>query len=120
MLIYVKSKRFKQTVSLDTLNIRRNKTICQFEGMKLDHRNYLDLNEKTCLGLPTMQDSNQPTQLQRLARMLLKNIVYSKFINYTLLGATNKGADQTARMCRLVCAFDVRMQLRQVFSRHGP
>ena len=49
MLIYVKSKRLKQTLSLDMLNIRRNKTICQFEGMKLDQRNYLDLNEKTCL-----------------------------------------------------------------------
>ena len=32
--------------------------------MKLDHRNNLDLNEHA------MQDSNQPTQLQRLARML--------------------------------------------------
>ena len=39
-----------------------------------------------------------------------------KVINYTLLGANNKGADQTARMCRLVCAYDVRMQLCQVFS----
>ena len=36
------------------------------------------------------------------------------------MGAINKGADQTARMGRLVCAFDVRMQLRQIFSRHGP
>ena len=41
-----------------------------------------------------MQD--QPTQLQRLARLC------SKFINYTFLGANNKGADQAARMCRLV------------------
>ena len=65
-----------------------------------------------------MQDSNQPTQLQSLSRC--RNIACSKFINYTLLGANNKDADQTARMCRLVCAFDVRMQLRQVFSRHGP
>ena len=64
-----------------------------------------------------MQDSNQPTQLQRLARML---IACSKFINYTFLGAKTKGADQTAWMCRLVCAFDVRMQLHKVFSRHGP
>ena len=71
--IYVKSKRLKHTLLLDTLIIRRKKTICQFEGMKLDHRNYLDLNES-----------------------------------------------QTARMCRLVCAFDVCMQLRQVFSQHGP
>ena len=65
-----------------------------------------------------MQDSNQPTQLQSLARML--NITCSKFSNYTLLGANNKGAEQTARICRLVCAFDVRIQLRQVFSRHSP
>ena len=49
MLIYVKSKRLKHTLSLDMFIIRRKKTICQFEGMKLDHRNYLDLNEKTCL-----------------------------------------------------------------------
>ena len=98
MLIYVKLKRSKHTLSFDTLIIRRKK-ICQFVGMKLDHRNYLDLNEKTILsyqglqlsncrkvdtrkpslvkmredlssGFPTMQDSNQPTQLQRLARML--------------------------------------------------
>ena len=47
--IYVKSKRLKHTLSLDTLIIRRKKTICQFDGMKLDHRNYLDLNVKTCL-----------------------------------------------------------------------
>ena len=31
------------------VNYKKKKTICQFEGMKLDHRNYLDLNEKTCL-----------------------------------------------------------------------
>ena len=49
MLIYVKSKRLKYTWSLEMLIVRRKKTICQFEGMKLDHRNYLDLNEKTCL-----------------------------------------------------------------------
>ena len=44
-----KFKPFEQTLSLDTLIIRRKKTICQFEGMKLDHRKFLDLNEKTCL-----------------------------------------------------------------------
>ena len=30
----------------------------------------------------------------------------------------NKGADQTAQMCRLVCSFGVTNQ-RQVFSRQG-
>ena len=39
MLIYVKSKRSKHTLSFDTFIIRKKK-ICQFEGMKLDHRNY--------------------------------------------------------------------------------
>ena len=63
-----------------------------------------------------MQDSNQPTQLQRLARMLK----FCVFINYTFLGANNIGADQTAGMCRLVCSFDVRMELCQIFSRHDP
>ena len=29
----------------------------------------------------------------------------SKFINYTFKRANNKGTDQTAQMCKLVCAF---------------
>ena len=57
-----------------------------------------------------MQASNQPTQLQRLARML-KFCVYSKFINYTFQRLNNKVAYQTARPLRLVCAFVVEMQL---------
>ena len=28
---------------------KKKETIGQFEGMKLEYRNYLDLNEKTCL-----------------------------------------------------------------------
>ena len=55
--------------------------------MKLYHRKYLDLNE----GFPTMQDSNQPTQLQRLARML--NFAWSKSINYTFI----PGSEQQSR-----------------------
>ena len=43
MLIYVKSK-----VSLDMLIIRGKKRIVNLREMKLEHRNYLDLNEKTC------------------------------------------------------------------------
>ena len=65
-----------------------------------------------------MQDSNQPTQLQRLARML-KFCVLQVYQLY-FPGREIKGADKTVRMCRLVCAFDARIQLRQVFSRHGP
>ena len=39
---------------------------------------------------------------------------------YVISYMKDEPADQTAQMCRLVCAFDVHMQLRQVFSRHGP
>ena len=101
------------------VNYKKKKTICQFEGMKLDHRNYLDLNEKTCLqGFRPCK--TQTNLLSYRDKLECWNIAISNFINYTFLGVNNKGADQTARMCRLVCAFDVRMQLRQVFSRHGP
>ena len=47
--IYVKSKRLKHTLLLDMLILRRKKQICQFEEMKLDHKNYLDLKKKTRL-----------------------------------------------------------------------
>ena len=76
MLIYVKSKRNKHTLSLDMLIIiirrrKKQQQIVNLREMKLDHRNYLDLNEKDLSsGFPTMQDSNQPTQLQILAIML--------------------------------------------------
>ena len=35
-------------------------------------------------------------------------------------GMNNKGANQTARMCKLVCAFAICMQQSQIFSRLGP
>ena len=61
MLIYVKSKRFTHNLSLDNVTnvIRKNKK-------KLSGSQPKDLSS----GFQTMQDSNQPTQLQRLARML--------------------------------------------------
>ena len=57
-----------------------------------------------------MQDSNQPAQLQRLARKL-NSFLCSKFIHYTFQKLNNKVADQTARLRRMVCAFVVEMQL---------
>ena len=38
---------------------------------------------------------------------------------YTIQTANNKGADQTAWMCRLICTFVVRKWWKQVFSWHG-
>ena len=66
-----------------------------------------------------MQGSNKPTQLQRLVQLNAEILRVASLL-IILSWDNNKDADQTARMCRLVCAFDVRMQLRQVFSRHGP
>ena len=45
MLIYVKLKRVARHVNY------KEKRIVNLREMKLDHRNYLDLNEKTCFRL---------------------------------------------------------------------
>ena len=82
--------------------------------MKLAHRNYLGLNARRTV---FRVYSNQPAQLQRVHVARKLNFACSKFVNYTLKRANNKGTDQTARMCRLVCAFNLRLQLRQIFSR---
>ena len=39
---------------------------------------------------------------------------------YDYQKANNKGADQSVRMCRLVCTFVVHKHRRQGFSRQGP
>ena len=56
-------------------------------------------------GFPTRYDSNQPAQLQGLARVLKSFI--SKYRYYSIQAANNKGADQTVPMCRLICVFVV-------------
>ena len=56
-------------------------------------------------GFPTMRISKQSPQLPRLARKL--KFACSKFRHDTFKYGNNKGADQTARMRRLVCAFVV-------------
>ena len=58
--------------------------------------------ENLSSGFPKKRDSNQSPQLQRLDRIV-------KFrSNDTFQKANNKGAHQTARMRRLVCACVVR------------
>ena len=42
------------------------------------------------------------------ASLSLENFGFSKYRYYTFLAANNKGADQTARMRRMICAFVVR------------
>ena len=62
---------------------------------------WASLRENLSLGFPTKRVSNQSPQLQRLARIL--KFTRSKFAYGTFQKANNKGADQTARMRRLVC-----------------
>ena len=57
-------------------------------------------------GLLTKRVSNQSLQLQRLVRKM--KFTSSKLTYDTYLNVNNKGADQTARMRRLVCTFVVR------------
>ena len=70
-------------------------------------------------GSPTKRDSNQSSQLQRLARKL-KLDKLSKLTYGTCQKANNKGTDQTAQMHRLVCAFIVRKPPKTGFLASGP
>ena len=63
--------------------------------------------ENLSSGFPTKWYSNQPAQLQRLARKSKYRLLCSQSRYDTFQKANNKGADQTARMRRLVCAFVV-------------
>ena len=71
---------------------------------------------KPVFGFTTKRVSNQSPQLQRLVRKLKFHL----FTYDTFQKENNKGADQTARMRRLVCACVIRKSRRQVFSRRGP
>ena len=60
-----------------------------------------------------MYGSNQPAQQQRIARILKISMGHGCLL-YFPDSEFIKGADQTERECRLVCAFAVRIQ--RVFS----
>ena len=69
-------------------------------------------------GFPTKLDSNQPAELQRLARKL-NDVARSKFTCATFQLVNNTGADQPVSKCRLDCALYVRKPRRRFFSRRG-
>ena len=74
---------------------------------------------KTCLrGFSTRYVSNQPAQLQKLARIW--NFGYSKYTYHTISAANNNGADKNARMRRLICAFVVRIWHKTRFRMTWP
>ena len=70
--------------------------------------------ERKCLWeFPTRSDSNWLAQLQKLAWSLKFWLQKLETLHY--LGSENKGADQTARMRRLICAFVVRIWYKTRF-----
>ena len=91
---------------------RRRKNV-NLREMKLAHINYLGLNARRPVFGVYDHARLKPTC------SVTESFVCSKFINYTYKRENNKGTDQTARMCRRVCAFNLRMQPRQVFSRNS-
>ena len=63
---------------------------------------------KTCLReFPTRPDTNRPAQPQKVTRVLKFRLQNLEIVYY--LSNENKGADQTARMRRLICDFIVRI-----------
>ena len=75
--------------------------------------------EKTCLR--GFRHSEIQTSLPSYRDALEnRNVTLGKFTYETYQKANNKGADQSARMRRLVCVCVVRNPRRQVFSRCGP
>ena len=81
-----------------------------------------ELNEphhkKTCLsGLRPGKTQTGP--LSYRSELESWNYKYRNKRYYTVQAANNKGADQTARMRRLICTFVVRIWLKQVFSWSG-
>ena len=89
-------------------------------------KNVDDLNiwastrDNLSLGFPIKGDSNQPVQLQILARKLKLIFACSKFRYGTFQKANNKGADQSAQMRRLVCAFVARKPRKTGFLASRP
>ena len=74
--------------------------------------------ENLSSGFPKKRVTNKIPQLHRLARKL--KFTCSKFTYDTFHKANNKGADQTARMRRLVCACVVRKPPMTVFLATRP
>ena len=105
------------------LRMMPNPENCQNHQNNLENQNFFHINFKqniwasTRVNLSsvyaTLYVSFQSAQQQRLARIL--KFAYGKYIYHTLKKANNKGADQTAWMCRLVCTFVVCMQPKSGF-----
>ena len=70
--------------------------------------------ENLSLGFATRVDSNRSAQLETSYSLEISAIESVRY--YTTQAMNNKGADQTARMRRLICTFVVRIWQKQIFS----
>ena len=101
IILYIYTER--ETVS-HISETAENQSMCHVSIRVL----YEPRHDKTCLReFPTRLDTNRPAQPQQLARVLKFRLQNLEILYY--LSSDNKGADQTARMRRLICAFVVRM-----------
>ena len=75
-------------------------------------------HEKTCLR-GFRPGKTQTSLLSYRDKLEAWTFGYSKKRYYTIQAVNNKGADQTAQMHRLICAFVVRIWHEQVFSWRG-
>ena len=80
--------------------------------------NWVASKQNLSSGFPTKRYSNQPAKPQRPARKL--KFHFSKSRYDTFHKANNKGAAQTAHMCRLVCAFVPRKSPKTGFLASTP
>ena len=72
------------------------------------------------LSQENLSDYTKYAQLQRIARILKLSLLVESRFNGTLQKVNNKGADQTAQMRRLGCAFTVHMHHKvSFFSRQA-
>ena len=78
------------------------------------HKLHLLVRLNLSSGFETRADSNQPAQLHSTARY--STLACRRLSSYTSHTAINKGADQSALMRRLICAFVVRMQQSSFFA----
>ena len=104
------------------LEYRENKSLAKFNSFTVYascriYRNCIhDDFFLYCLIVLTQQEMSHATRKPVFG---VSNQVRLKPVCSIIEAVKNKGADQTARMCRLTCAFVVRIGQKQIFSRGG-
>ena len=93
------------------------KSLSRCRQFLLNFINELITEKNWALSQEDLSDYTKYAQLQRIARILKLSLLVESRFNSTLQKVNNKGADQTAEMRRLVCAFAVHMHQSRFFLR---